>query len=57
MMAGSEDDFFYPVNSEFAWTSTDEGEEANAKGIANSNVDRLLSQQHGVQYDPANKVN
>jgi hypothetical protein len=55
-MAAAEDNFFYPTNSSFCWTSNEDGEQADAPAFETSNVDRLLSQQHGVQFDPKNKV-
>jgi hypothetical protein len=48
--------FFFPVNSEFCWTSSEEGDYAEVKGFEGSNVDRIISQQHGIQFDPKNKV-
>jgi hypothetical protein len=55
-LAATEKDFFYPVNSEFCWTSTEEGDYAEAKGFGTSNADKIINVQHGVQFDPKNKV-
>lgn len=53
-MASTEKNFFFPHSCLFSWTSN-ECEEIGA-GSSNSNVEKLITQQHAVQFDPKNKV-
>lgn len=54
-IASTEDDFFFPGSCKFAWTSAEGDKEESV--ATNFSLEKLIRKQHGVQYDPKNKVN
>jgi hypothetical protein len=55
-MASTESDFFFPEMAQFSWTSSDTTS-SSATDSPNSNIERILNNKHGTEYDPSRKVN
>lgn len=53
-LASTESDFFFPGSTAFSWTSSDSND--NGRHSPNSNIERFINKNHGVDFDPANKV-